>query len=148
MRITFLLTFSFACLLFSSCSENSVEVVNKTNSLPGTDKEPMRVGMVTGIKPDKIGYYKELHANTWPGVLKKINECNIRNYSIYIKQKVRHKSSKGILCSWFAPTDVINERERHVITGCLIVTRSWWALLFPCLERKEANQRTLSLQLS
>lgn len=45
-----------------------------------------RVGMVTGIRPEKIAYYKELHAATWDGVLKKIHEANIRNYTIYLKK--------------------------------------------------------------
>jgi L-rhamnose mutarotase len=46
--------------------------------------------MVTGLKAEKIAYYKQLHANAWPGVLKKIKECNIRNYSIYL-QKIEGK---------------------------------------------------------
>lgn len=45
-----------------------------------------RVGMVTGIRPEKIDYYKALHAATWDGVLKKIHEANIRNYTIYLKK--------------------------------------------------------------
>lgn len=45
-----------------------------------------RYGMVTGLKPEKVAYYKELHVAVWPGVLKKITECNIRNYSIYLKE--------------------------------------------------------------
>jgi L-rhamnose mutarotase len=49
-------------------------------------KKVERYGMVTGIKPKKITYYKELHAAVWAGVLKKIKECNIHNYSIYLKE--------------------------------------------------------------
>ena len=45
-----------------------------------------RFGMVTGLKPEKEAYYRQLHAAAWPAVLKKIAECNIRNYSIYIKR--------------------------------------------------------------
>ena len=44
-----------------------------------------RFGMVIGIKPDRIEEYKKLHAAAWPDVLKIISECNIRNYSIYLK---------------------------------------------------------------
>ena len=40
--------------------------------------------MVIGIKPEKIEEYKKLHANPWEKVTKKIHECNIRNYSIYL----------------------------------------------------------------
>ena len=42
-----------------------------------------RFGQVIGIKKERLKEYTELHANTWPDVLKKIEECNIRNYSIY-----------------------------------------------------------------
>ena len=49
-----------------------------------------RFGMVTGLKPEKLAYYKKLHAHAWPGVLKKIAACNIHNYSIYI-QKFENK---------------------------------------------------------
>ena len=42
-----------------------------------------RFGQVIGIKKERLKEYTELHANTWPDVLKKIEECNISNYSIY-----------------------------------------------------------------
>lgn len=49
-------------------------------------KKSIRYGMVTGLKPERVAYYKKLHAAVWPGVLKKITDCNIRNYSIYLKE--------------------------------------------------------------
>jgi L-rhamnose mutarotase len=42
--------------------------------------------MVIDLKPEKIEEYKKLHAAVWPDVLNKITECNIRNYSIYLKE--------------------------------------------------------------
>ena len=45
-----------------------------------------RFGWVTGIKPEKIDYYKKLHVNPWPGVVAMIQECNIRNFSIFLKE--------------------------------------------------------------
>jgi L-rhamnose mutarotase len=42
-----------------------------------------RFGSVINLKPEGIAEYEALHANAWPGVLAKITECNIRNYSIY-----------------------------------------------------------------
>ena len=56
------------CFLFAGCAQQKVT----------------RYGSVIGLKPEKLEEYKELHANVWPGVLKKIKECNIRNYSIYL----------------------------------------------------------------
>ena len=45
-----------------------------------------RYGSVVGIKPEKIDYYKKLHADPWPGVLKTIHECNMQNMSIHIAE--------------------------------------------------------------
>jgi L-rhamnose mutarotase len=42
-----------------------------------------RFGQVIGIKPEHIEEYAKIHAEVWPDVLKKIEECNLRNYSIY-----------------------------------------------------------------
>ncbi|MBN2269714.1 MAG: L-rhamnose mutarotase [Sedimentisphaerales bacterium] len=43
-----------------------------------------RYGMVLGLKEEKIPEYTKIHADVWPGVLKLIKDCNIRNYSIYL----------------------------------------------------------------
>ena len=47
-------------------------------------KKPQRFGSVIELRPEKKDYYMKLHANTWPSVLKRIRESNIRNYSIYL----------------------------------------------------------------
>lgn len=47
-----------------------------------------RYGQVLGIKTENIAEYTRLHANVWPGVLKMIHECNIRNYSIFQKDNL------------------------------------------------------------
>ncbi len=82
-----------AGLLLQACDSGSAPsdregvpdrpVALHSDELPTSIK---RFGMVTGLKPDQIDYYRQLHANAWPGVLEKIKECNIRNYSIYLQQ--------------------------------------------------------------
>ena len=44
-----------------------------------------RYGMVIKVVPEKIEEYKRLHAAVWPDVLGMIADCNIANYSIYLK---------------------------------------------------------------
>ena len=44
-----------------------------------------RYGMVIGLKPECEQEYRAYHAAVWPGVLAKITECNIRNYTIFLK---------------------------------------------------------------
>lgn len=47
-----------------------------------------RFGWVIGIKPEAIEQYKRYHAQVWPEVLDMIRQCNIRNYSIYLKDNL------------------------------------------------------------
>lgn len=48
--------------------------------------EVRRVGMVIGIKPDQIGAYKALHAESNPGVRDLLAKYHMHNFSIYIHQ--------------------------------------------------------------
>ncbi|MEX2564596.1 MAG: L-rhamnose mutarotase [Cyclobacteriaceae bacterium] len=90
-------------------------------------KKPLRYGMVTGIKPEKIAYYKELHANTWEGVLKKIKEANIENYSIYI-QKIE---DKYYLFSYYEYVGNNYEEDMKKIAADT-TTQRWWKETDPC----------------
>lgn len=45
-----------------------------------------RMGFVLGIKADRIAEYKRIHAAVWPEVLATIARCNIRNYTIFLKE--------------------------------------------------------------
>ena len=45
-----------------------------------------RMGMVIGIKPEKIEEYRKLHADAWPEILDRISRSSIRNYSIFLRE--------------------------------------------------------------
>ena len=45
-----------------------------------------RMGMVIGVKADRIADYKRVHAAVWPEILAKISDCNIRNYTIFLRE--------------------------------------------------------------
>lgn len=49
-------------------------------------KVPARYAWVTGLKPEKAAYYKDLHAHPWPSVNKKLKEVHIQNFSIHLKE--------------------------------------------------------------
>jgi L-rhamnose mutarotase len=51
-----------------------------------TSKEPQRYAWVTGLKPEKADYYRQLHAHPWPAVNKMIKACHIRNFSIHERE--------------------------------------------------------------
>ena len=52
-----------------------------------------RLGMTLRLKPGVADSYKKYHEAVWPEVLDMIRQCNIRNYSIYLKD--------GVLFSYF-----------------------------------------------
>jgi L-rhamnose mutarotase len=87
-----------------------------------------RYGMIIGVRPEKLEEYKRLHANTWPGVLKKIHECNIRNYSIYLKEI---EKGKFYLFSYFEYTG--NDFEADMASMAAdSTTQKWWKETDPC----------------
>ncbi len=44
-----------------------------------------RYGQLIGVKPEKLEEYVRYHAAVWPEILDMIRQCNIRNYSIFLK---------------------------------------------------------------
>lgn len=77
--------------------------------------------MVAGLKPEKVDYYKQLHESVWPNVLKKIKDCNIRNYSIYFKEI----DNKYFLFSYFEYTgnDFGADMKKMASDN---TTQRWW----------------------
>lgn len=107
------ISIAIIALLFSACQ-------NKRQSIALT-KPPLRYGMVTGLKPEKIAEYKKLHANAWPGVLKKIKECHIQNYSIYLQQI----DGKPYLFSYFEYNGDDFNGDMKKMAGDS-TTQAWW----------------------
>jgi len=90
-----------------------------------------RYGSVIKVKSEKLAEYKELHANAWPSVLEMIRECNIRNYSIYLKD--------GYLFSYFEyhGEDFDADMQRMAADP---TTQAWWKLTDPCQEPLETRK--------
>jgi len=87
-----------------------------------------RFGMVIGLKPEKIETYKKLHAAAWPGVLKIIKECHIRNYSIYLKEI---EPGRFYLFSYFEYTGGDFEADMAKMAADP-TTQKWWKETDPC----------------
>jgi L-rhamnose mutarotase len=77
---------------------------------------------VIGVKPDQVEAYKRYHAAVWPAVLEKILECNIRNYSIYLKD--------DLLFSYFEyhGDDIDSDLSKMASHP---KTQEWWAVMQP-----------------
>ena len=84
-----------------------------------------RYGSVIKLRPEKEEEYKRLHAAVWPGVLKTIHDCNIRNYSIYLKD--------GFLFGYF---EYIGDDYQADMAKMAAdpTTQEWWKLTDPCQE--------------
>ena len=104
-------------LLHTACDNQGKQAEGDVKNIPVVK----RFGSVTGIKQDKISYYKQLHAAVWPAVLKKIKECNIQNYSIYL-QKI---GTGYYLFSYFEYTGSDFEKDMKKM-GMDSTTRRWW----------------------
>lgn len=84
-----------------------------------------RMGMVIGIRPEKIAQYKALHAAAWPGVLARLAQANVRNYTIFLREP------ENLLFGYweyhgsdFAADMAFIAADRE--------TQRWWTLCGPC----------------
>lgn len=86
-----------------------------------------RMGMVIGLKPEKIAEYKRLHAAVWPEILDMISKCNIRNYSIFLKEP------ENLLFGYweYHGTDFAADAAKMAADP---KTQEWWDVCMPCQE--------------
>jgi L-rhamnose mutarotase len=87
-----------------------------------------RYGAVIGVKPEKLEYYKKLHADPWPSVNKAVKQANIRNYSIYLTQ---FDDGRWYLFGYFEYTGGDFEADMKKLAGNDEVKR-WWKETDPC----------------
>jgi len=87
-----------------------------------------RFGQVIKVRPGKLAYYKELHANPWPCVNRMIKECNTQNFTIFYKD--------GYLFSYFEYTGDDYEKDMAKMKADS-ETQRWWKETDPCQEPLE-----------
>lgn len=92
-----------------------------------------RMGMVIGLKAEQIDEYKRLHAETWPDILAKISECNITNYSIFLKEP------ENLLFGYweYLGEDFEADAEKMAADP---TTQEWWKICMPMQEPLETRQ--------
>lgn len=122
----FILCFA-AMLSFSACNQN--QKTESPSASKATNKHIQRFGMVTGLKPEKMEYYKKLHAAVWPEVQKEITECNIQNYSIFLKKI----NGELLLFSYFEYTGNNFDEDMKKMTADS-ATQRWWKETDPCQQ--------------
>lgn len=83
-----------------------------------------RYASMTGLSEGGKAEYLALHAAVWPSVLAKIAECNIRNYSIFLREPENLLFS----CFEYHGTDYDADMARMAEDPD---TQRWWALNKP-----------------
>lgn len=84
-----------------------------------------RIGQVIGLKPDQIETYERLHAVVWPEVLATIEQCSIRNYSIF------RRDERLFAYFEYVGTDFAADMARMAADP---KTQAWWKLTDPMQE--------------
>lgn len=84
-----------------------------------------RMGMVIGLRPDKIATYKALHAAPWPEMDAALSAANIRNYSIYLREP------ENLLFGYWEYTGTDFAADMAALAA-LPITRRWIALTDAC----------------
>ncbi len=92
-----------------------------------------RMGMVIGLKGEHIDEYRRLHAETWPEILAKISECNITNYSIYLKEP------ENLLFGYweYVGTDFAADAAKMAADP---KTQEWWKICMPMQDPLETRK--------
>jgi L-rhamnose mutarotase len=92
-----------------------------------------RSGWVGQLKPDMVQKYMDLHADTWPGVLRRNKDCNLQNYSIFHKKL---RTGEHLLFSYveYTGNDFAADMERMAADPEI---QRWWAECKPCFEQIE-----------
>lgn len=83
-----------------------------------------RMGQIIGIDPTRIDDYKRVHAAVWPQVLARITACQIRNYTIFLREP-----DNLMFAYWeYHGTDFVADMAAMAADP---VTQEWWKLCMP-----------------
>jgi len=93
-----------------------------------------RYGSLIGLRLETLDEYKKYHAAVWPEVLATIQACNIRNYSIFLKD--------GLLFGYFEYHGSDYKADMRKMAADKR-TQEWWAVMMPMQQpldtRKEGE---------
>jgi len=92
-----------------------------------------RIAQIIRLKQDIIADYKKIHVDVWPSVLKTIADCNIRNYSIFLKEP------ENILFAYFEYHGDDFEADKQKMASDPD-TKRWWAITDLMQEPFETRQ--------
>lgn len=81
-----------------------------------------RYAQMIHLHPEAQAAYKRYHQTVWPEVLSRITECNIRNYSIFLRD--------NILFGYFEYVGIDFAADMAKMAADA-KTQEWWAIMNP-----------------
>jgi len=87
-----------------------------------------RMAQIIRVRPEQIDRYVEVHRAVWPEVLAKIAECNMTNYSIFLRRP------ENLLFAYFeyTGTDFAADQAKMAADP---KTQEWWAITAPMQQQ-------------
>lgn len=91
-----------------------------------------RMGWVIGLEPGMVETYRRLHASVWPDIPALIAECNIRNYTIFLREP-----ENLLFGTWeYHGADFAADMARMEADP---TNAAWWRLTIPCQRPLESR---------
>ena len=81
-----------------------------------------RYGAVIKLRPEMEAKYKHYHAHPWPEINDMIRKCNIRNYTIFLKD--------GYLFGYYEYHGADHQADMAKMAADP-KTQEWWAIMEP-----------------
>jgi L-rhamnose mutarotase len=93
-----------------------------------------RYGMMIVLDPARKEEYVRLHSAVWPEVLKTIERCHIKNYSIFLREP------ENVMLAYFEyhGTDFAADMEKMAADPR---TQEWWKLCGPMQRPLETRAK-------
>jgi L-rhamnose mutarotase len=87
-----------------------------------------RIAQIIKVRPEQIERYVEIHSAVWPEVLATIAACNIKNYSIFLRQP------ENLLFAYYEyhGTDFAADQAKMAADP---KTQEWWEITIPMQEQ-------------
>jgi L-rhamnose mutarotase len=85
-----------------------------------------RIAQIIQLRPEDEAEYIRYHEKVWPSVLATIAKCNIRNYSIFLRN--------GLLFGYFEYHGTDYAADMRLMASCP-ETQRWWSIMDPMQQR-------------
>jgi L-rhamnose mutarotase len=92
-----------------------------------------RMGQILGLKAEAVKEYVRVHADVWPEILAMIAACNIKNYSIYLKEP------ENLIFAYYEyhGTDYAADMAKMAADP---KTQEWWSVCMPMQQPLETRK--------